>query len=214
MKHTVTNPCGILLTEEKEVTVIGCPGFLCPCLPENSNDIAINIDAAGGLDITNTVLDAMAINFPAQWGTNYNQVNGRCLAINGQLIIPTNNNSQLSFDEIHMQPGSEILVKTGAELFPSKFNLAGNVIDGCFQMWRGITVENEAVFTSIFTTIRDAQYAVTLGRSTISSAFTFFENNHVGIRTLNNGPLNVVTTGLFPFSGNTFNQAGNLLPYF
>ena len=187
--------------------------FTCPCI-EGHGTIVVNVDATGGVEITNTVLATMAVNFTSPWGTTYSRVNGNCLAISGQLIIPSGYFSQLAFDNIFMQPGSEILVKSGAELFLSNLSFNGMVVQGCERMWRGVTVEDNATFTSFFTIIRDAQYAVTLGRSTITSQATIFDNNHVGIRTLNNGGVNIITTG-FPFSGNQFTQTADaLLPAF
>ena len=187
--------------------------FVCPCTASNS----INIDATASSPYYNSTLGGVlysvleqANNYDANNdGEIYGAEHGGCIAIAGRLIIDQDINFNSA--NIVMQPCAEILVKrVGSGAFPT-LRLETNQINGCEQMWRGITVEDGARLELLENGIADAEFAVTAkasfaGASNLTSVAiqdNLFRRNHVGV--IFEGTANQLSTVVhFPFVNNTF----------
>ena len=196
---TIKDNCDIEITLIDTIEINCNPSFTCPCTGNN----AINIDAGSG-----TLLSTV----PQLAG---NGLNNTCLSISGKLVI--DKDFTIYFGEIKMQPKSEIIVKSG-----NKFRLGwvaqNDGIHGCEQMWKGITVEDNASLMLTSTLIKDAQYAIkALNNSNLALANNTFDRNYVGIYTpiVNGNGFEQTINHIYAMYGNTFTCAGNncqLLP--
>ena len=109
-----------------------------------------------------------------------------CLAVASGVTFTVDQDYIISNVDVYMNPGSEILV-TGSIEGESGPTLAitnmifGDGIQGCNQMWKGITVEN-ATLTIAQGRIADAQYAIwAKNKATVGATRTVFERNYVSL---------------------------------
>jgi len=142
------------------------PGFTCPCTN------GINIDATGGLTITDLVADGI---LPA------GQLNNTCLAIAGTLIV--DENYTIDGGEIFMQPGSSIRLPDADNATLTLTNINQNEgIHACEEMWRGIRVESGCTLDMNNCRVEDAQHAVTAGNlSKIALRSNEFNRNYISV---------------------------------
>ena len=207
------------------VTPMTCnPEFVCPCVPGGT----LNINATASSPYYNSALDGVLYSVLEQAenldqnndGEIYGAEHGGCIAIAGRLIIDQDINFNSA--NIVMQPCAEIVVqRVGSGALPT-LRLETNQINGCEQMWRGITVEDGARLELLENAIADAEFAVTAkasfaGASDLTSVAiqdNLFRRNHVGVK-FEGIPNQFSTVVHFPFINNTFlgYQAGaSLLP--
>lgn len=121
-----------------EVILENCEGLLCPC-----PDTLYNLTGT-------TIL--------SESGLPQNGLDEDCLAIAGTLVIDANIPNAtytISDCDIRMQPGSSIVVNSGATL-----NITGGNIHGCTQLWKSITVYGTLNLNGVI--VEDAEYAVHL----------------------------------------------------
>jgi hypothetical protein len=99
-----------------------------------------------------------------------------CIRVHGTLFI--NEDTDLSEVQLIMEPGSEIVVRSGYRLTLSSSVL----IAGCEQLWRGIRLEDGATFHTYYSSISGANAAIYLGnRCTLFAWYTTFKDNYIGI---------------------------------
>ncbi len=208
---TITDVNGCTDEAQVQVQVVECP-FDCPCTAANT--LNITASAQGSLY---SVLEAQF---------NYDQNNNGiidqnehhgCIAISGRLIIDQNL-SIINCPNIRMQPCAEIVVQGQRTL-----TLTQNVITGCEQMWRGITVEAFGRLNFQRNEIQDAEHAITANGSwwfwpPVGNTSTIidvqrnrFIRNHIGVFVPGPAGSNVAHA---PFSRNDFigNGGTPLLP--
>jgi hypothetical protein len=189
--HTVSNACGSVTVT---LPVVPVCNFTCGCTGSN----AINIGAPG--QTTNFSGAGIA-----------NNLSNKCIAIAGTFIV---NQGTLTIDasEMRMQPGSEIIVSSGATLTINNCNAANGKIHGCNIMWSGITVEGGGTLNFKGNQIEDAKFAINLaGGSKLACSGNTFDKDFVGIYVdAGGGTVQLAST----ISGNTFTCSGNLLPSF
>jgi len=82
-------------------------------------------------------------------------LDNKCVIVNGRLEI--NTDQSIKNSTLIMNRGAELIVSEGARLM-----LENNTIEGCTQMWKGITVLNASSIDAQNNRIRDAQYAIQL----------------------------------------------------
>lgn len=200
-----------------KVTVIDCPdpqGFTCPC-----DSVGLNIDASDNSPYYDPILGGTLYS-ALEAAFDYDQDNdGKitqlehkdCIAILGNLIVDQTL-SISNCDSVKMQPCSEITVGTDT------LELNNNNFSACEIMWRGITVTPFATLNFKGNLIEDAQFANTAvggfgflgGTPTkLIAVGNTFSNNHVGVFFPSQGIVNI---DHLPFTDNTFNTTGTLLP--
>jgi hypothetical protein len=129
------------------------------------------------------------------------------IEVSGTLLI--DENTIVSNATFVMQPGSEIIVRSGYTLLVS-----GSTFESCIHMWRGITVESGAVLFFGNNEISDAEFALQLlDGSSIRLINNLFDRNYIGIYAHHTEPCGNITQ-FFPIDNNEFTSSGLLLtPY-
>ena len=119
---------------------------------------------------------------------------------------------------IYASSGSAVEIQSGKQLY-----LSGVTIEGCYQMWRGITVNAGGVLKidisgQFGSYVRDAEYAIrALDGSIIDIQYCTFEDNYVGLyipplqqsTVTNNGSQFVTVSN---FTNNRFTGTGFMKP--
>ncbi len=166
--HTVTNDCGVVVVE-KELTITECtPNPVCNCNQEYLGTIN------GTVNISGSIL------------ANPQEVGGKCIEINGKLIV--DQSTTFTHVELVMHPGAEIRIKSGNTLYIAK----NSSFHGCDEMWKGIYVDPGAGFYSSEeigpNTIEDALIGIAANSpGNIYLNNTKFENNFIGYAQRGNG---------------------------
>jgi hypothetical protein len=219
MMGTATGTCEVFEFEcEEKITVVECGEPDCACPP---NSIFID----GGTASTNpavTIPGISVINTPLTEGQPSSNIYfnyGRCMTIQGNLVIDNNFDLKIIGGEIIMLPGARITVKSGAKLRLEDIkegessNPKWRGIHGCDKMWRSIIAEPGALLEMKGNIVQDAEFAVDIRGNTIN-AVTFdaigndFDRNHVGIKV--DGKVLQVS----PLAKNKFRATTWLTPFF
>ncbi len=193
VSHTVTNDCG---TNTEIVQVVidlsDCINGQCECINdyhfENSNDTPIFISDYG---LSNILTDV-------------------CISVDGRLIV----DQSMDFDNCNffLSPGAEIVIGSYRQV-----SIANSTLQGCDQMWQGITMANYSTLDFHDNIIKDAHNAIRPSNYTaIGIQNNIFDRNFIGVFT----PLPQQIFGVNQisniniFSGNQFTCSSDLKPGF
>jgi uncharacterized repeat protein (TIGR01451 family) len=208
IQHTLTE-CGVSVTSTQTVT-IDCPPPpppVCEC-----KEAGMHIGAGPGGN-TYSELEQM-FNFDANNDGKIDLSEHKgCISITGDLVI---DQDLIITDcsEIRMQPCASITVQPQRHL-----TMTQNIISGCVQMWRGITVEPLGWLTFQNNRVSDAQHAITAKGSIAAGIPASATRIEVRQNTFLRNHIGLLTTGLAgaslyhqPITRNTFIGNGMSLP--
>jgi hypothetical protein len=124
----------------------------------------------------------------------------------------------VDFASYTFSPGSILYFDAGVKIsVPGTHSLQiyKSTLSGCTEMWAGIEVHDDGVLNCLSSTIRDAQYAVSLGNnSEIDIRGNRFFDNYIGIYKPPTFVLESVEQNGQPLEGNRFETVDGLKPGF
>jgi Pregnancy-associated plasma protein-A/Secretion system C-terminal sorting domain len=114
--------------------------------------------------------------FPVLAGASGNPLAGQCLNIGGKFVV--DQNWSLDNCTFTMEPGAEIIIKSGFEM-----SVQNCTYSGCKAMWKGITVGGGSKLSIFKSKIEDALYAIEVDETGFlqDAEENLFVNNYIGI---------------------------------
>ena len=188
--HTVTNDCGSE-TETMTVVIDDCL-TVCNCQPGQGTPIVLGSGE--------TTLSSLGLPF-----TVYNT----CFEVPPFAKLIIDQSKFIYGSSFVMGEGAEIEIQSNHDL-----GLLSTKLTGCTNLWKGITLEENAHLGMNYSTIMDAQYAIRIdSEADIYLNTNLFDKNEVGIYVRpSTNQTTYLLNGNFFLNGNTFRGSGDLLP--
>ena len=189
---------------------IGCCAKVCESINILPPSISCAIDENtlfldGDNPLCNSFSDLVDIGLYTSGGSLW----GQTIVVKGAFTLDEN----FTFNgcTFNFEPGAELIVQS-----PGNIGIRYSTLQGCTQMWKGITVEGDIGnpnnrFVIELTTISDAYTALVLtDGSNIQQNYISFKNNYIGIYSSESGTLKNHFGS--PVRNSTFTWDGTMLP--